>query len=201
MAKRAELYELRIYESYYVAVAPYTNREQGLASLMGYIEGGNEDERGDAPLEVRVVLPGLPRRTRLRHHPEPVLEDLAVGILLEQVVDRGRARAREAQDEDRPFEGSPPRISRALELLATGGVATPVAHDLVVGELDATYGRLLLRIGSTSSKPSSKSSGPKSSRWWRRGRLVQPRFGIGPHVESLYSGIGHPRAGGSVVSP
>ena len=42
---RKDTYELRIYGAYYVATAPYTsNREQGLTSLMGYIEGGNEDE-------------------------------------------------------------------------------------------------------------------------------------------------------------
>ena len=61
VAKRAELYELRIYGAYYVAVAPYTNREQGLASLMGYIEGGNEDERtfpATQPLVMRYVDDG-----------------------------------------------------------------------------------------------------------------------------------------------
>ena len=55
------LYELRIYGAYYVAVAPYTNREQGLASLMGYIEGGNEDERtfpATQPLVMRYVDDG-----------------------------------------------------------------------------------------------------------------------------------------------
>ena len=45
VAQRKDLYELRIYGAYYVAAAPYTNRERGLASLMGYIEGGNEDAR------------------------------------------------------------------------------------------------------------------------------------------------------------
>lgn len=61
VAKRAELYELRIYGAYYVAAAPYTNREQGLASLMGYIEGGNEDERAfpaTQPLVMRYVDDG-----------------------------------------------------------------------------------------------------------------------------------------------
>lgn len=45
VAQRKDLYELRIYGAYYVATAPYVNREQGLASLMGYIEGGNEEEK------------------------------------------------------------------------------------------------------------------------------------------------------------
>ena len=44
MAQRKDLYELRIYGAYYVTRAPYSNREQGLASLMGYVEGGNEEE-------------------------------------------------------------------------------------------------------------------------------------------------------------
>lgn len=37
-----DTYELRIYAAYYVATTPYRNREQGIASLMGYLEGGNE---------------------------------------------------------------------------------------------------------------------------------------------------------------
>lgn len=44
VAQRKETYELRIYGGYYVARAPYSNREQGLTSLMGYIEGGNESD-------------------------------------------------------------------------------------------------------------------------------------------------------------
>ena len=44
VAQRKDLYELRIYGAYYVTRAPYSNREQGLASLMGYVEGGNEEE-------------------------------------------------------------------------------------------------------------------------------------------------------------
>ena len=34
VAQRKELYELRIYGAYYVCMAPYENREQGLGSLM-----------------------------------------------------------------------------------------------------------------------------------------------------------------------
>ena len=56
---RKDTYELRIYGAYYVATASYTsNREQGLASLMGYIEGGNEDETtfpATQPLMMRYV--------------------------------------------------------------------------------------------------------------------------------------------------
>ena len=42
VAASKALYELRIYGAYYVTRAGYSNREQGLASLMGYVEGGNE---------------------------------------------------------------------------------------------------------------------------------------------------------------
>jgi len=45
VAQRKGTYELRIYGAYYVCTAPYAKREQGLASLMGYIEGGNEREQ------------------------------------------------------------------------------------------------------------------------------------------------------------
>ena len=45
VAQSKDLYQLRIYGAYYVARASYSNREQGLASLMGYIEGGNEEQK------------------------------------------------------------------------------------------------------------------------------------------------------------
>lgn len=53
-----DTYELRIYAAYYVACAPYSNREQGIASLMGYLEGGNERGttfRATQPLVMRYV--------------------------------------------------------------------------------------------------------------------------------------------------
>lgn len=58
VAQRKDLYELRIYGAYYVTRAPYSNREQGLASLMGYVEGGNEEEKtfpATQPLIMRYV--------------------------------------------------------------------------------------------------------------------------------------------------
>jgi pre-mRNA-processing factor 19 len=45
VAAREDLYELRIYGGHYVARAPYNNREKGLAALMSYIEGGNEETK------------------------------------------------------------------------------------------------------------------------------------------------------------
>ncbi|CAL52813.1 SOUL haem-binding protein [Ostreococcus tauri] len=36
-------YELRVYGAYYVAATPYENREEGLATLMEYMEGGNAE--------------------------------------------------------------------------------------------------------------------------------------------------------------
>jgi len=62
VAARKDTYELRIYGAYYVATAPYEkNREQGLTSLMGYIEGGNEDATtfpATQPLIMRYVDQG-----------------------------------------------------------------------------------------------------------------------------------------------
>lgn len=46
VAQRGALYELRIYGGYYVTRAGYAkNREHGLAALMGYVEGGNEEAK------------------------------------------------------------------------------------------------------------------------------------------------------------
>jgi hypothetical protein len=61
-------------------------------------------ERGLHPLEHGVLLPGLPRRPRLRHLGEPQLEPLVLRIGGEQPVQRGRPRPRQAGDEDRPLD-------------------------------------------------------------------------------------------------
>ena len=61
VAQRKDTYELRIYGGYYVAAAPYSNREQGIASLMEYVEGGNEDAisfPATQPLIMRYVEDG-----------------------------------------------------------------------------------------------------------------------------------------------
>ena len=51
-------------------------------------------------LEVRVALPRITGRPRLRRGREPVLEHLQRGILSEQVVKRRGSRARQAENED-----------------------------------------------------------------------------------------------------
>ena len=56
VAASKALYELRIYGAYYVTRAGYSNREQGLASLMGYVEGGNE--RGTVFPATQLLQPG-----------------------------------------------------------------------------------------------------------------------------------------------
>ena len=64
--------------------------------------------------EDRVVLPGLPRRPRLRELRQPHLQPLRLRVGVQQPVQRGRAGARQAHHEDRPLD-------RYVGVLGLGG--------------------------------------------------------------------------------
>lgn len=122
VAAREDLYELRIYGGHYVARAPYNNREKGLAALMSYIEGGNEETK-TFPATQPLIM---------RYTCTPGTEDVA-GKTMELSLGAGVT--------DPPASVDPTNVGVAAaggELVAVvgfEGVATP--------ELAAEYRRLL----------------------------------------------------------
>lgn len=122
VAARKDLYELRIYGGHYVCRAPYNNREKGLAALMSYIEGGNEESK-TFPATQPLIM---------RYECAPGTEDV-VGKTMELSLGAGVA--------DPPASAEPEAVGVAAaggELVAVvgfEGVATP--------ELAGEYRRLL----------------------------------------------------------
>jgi len=122
VAAREDLYELRIYGGHYVCRAPYSNREKGLAALMSYIEGGNEETK-TFPATQPLIM---------RYTCTPGTEDVA-GKTMELSLGAGVT--------DPPASVDPTNVGVAAaggELVAVvglEGVATP--------ELAAEYRRLL----------------------------------------------------------
>ena len=51
VVKKTKTYELRVYGAYTVCATQYDNREQGIATLMEYIEGGNAERAMYAPTQ------------------------------------------------------------------------------------------------------------------------------------------------------
>lgn len=92
-----------------------------------------------------VVDPGLARRARHRRGGQPVLHPLELRVHPHQLVEDGRARARQAGDQDRFHDRRGPRLGMALPPLLGGGAGDQRHHHRVPRQLAPRRGEA--RIG------------------------------------------------------
>ena len=93
--------------------------------------------RGAAP-----DAPLIAGRSRLGDDAQPVLQYLAIGVLLEELLQGRRARPRQAQDENGSRELRRPDLGIPLEVIDDLEATHQVAHDLVANELFAQRSQL-----------------------------------------------------------